>query len=284
MLQLRRLGADHQPREVGIADGARIDLAGDLAAAQHRAVVTQRADLVELVADVEDGAAALGQLAQRDEQGLDGLRRQHRGRLVEDQQLGVGEQRAHDLDALALADRQRVHRPLRVDLETVDLGDLHDARRHLGQRQALVEAQPHVLGGGQRVEQAEVLVDHADPELARLRRARDLHLTAVPDHLAGVGPHRAVDDLHQRGLARPVLAQHRVDLPRRHTQVHAVVRADRRVLLGDAEEFEAEHGRGSECGDAQKWYSARIIGVRAVAPSPAPGVSVGLPNLFFQYS
>ena len=57
VLQLRRLGADHQPRQAGVGLGARIDLAGDLAAAQHRAVVAQRADLVELVADVEDRAA-----------------------------------------------------------------------------------------------------------------------------------------------------------------------------------------------------------------------------------
>ena len=47
-----------------------IDLAGDLAAAQHRAVVAERADLVELVADVEDRAAFGGELAQRDEQRL----------------------------------------------------------------------------------------------------------------------------------------------------------------------------------------------------------------------
>ena len=35
----------------------RVDLAGDLAAAQHGAVVAQRADLVELVADVEDASS-----------------------------------------------------------------------------------------------------------------------------------------------------------------------------------------------------------------------------------
>ena len=40
------------------------------------------------VRDVEDGAALAGELAQRDEELLDGLRRQHRGGLVEDQELG----------------------------------------------------------------------------------------------------------------------------------------------------------------------------------------------------
>ena len=43
------------------------------------------------------------------------LRRQHRGRLVEDQQLRVLQQAARDLDALALAGRQRPDRPVRLE-------------------------------------------------------------------------------------------------------------------------------------------------------------------------
>src|SRR5437763_10708816 len=41
--------------------------------------------LVELVADVEDAAAFIGQPAQRDEQRVDRLRREHRRGLVEDE-------------------------------------------------------------------------------------------------------------------------------------------------------------------------------------------------------
>ena len=198
VLQLRRLGADHQTRQAGVVVFGRVELAGDPAAAQHGAALAQGADLVELVADVEDAAAVGGELAQGDEQALDGLRREHRSRLVEDQQLRAGQQRAHDLDPLALADRQRVHRALRVDVQTIGAGHLDDAPRDLGQRARTVESEPDVLGHGQRVEQAEVLVDHADAELARLRRAGHLHRRAVEAHLAGVGAHGAVDDLHQR--------------------------------------------------------------------------------------
>ena len=56
-LQRRRLGADHQARERGVAFLARVAHAGDLAAAQHGAGGAQLADLVQLVADVEDAAA-----------------------------------------------------------------------------------------------------------------------------------------------------------------------------------------------------------------------------------
>ena len=58
-------------------------------------------DLLQLVADVEDRAALGGQAAQGLEQPLDLLRRQHRGRLVHDQQRGILQQAADDLDALA---------------------------------------------------------------------------------------------------------------------------------------------------------------------------------------
>jgi hypothetical protein len=158
----------------------RIDLAGDAAGAQHRAVVAERADLVELVRDVEDRAAFARELAQRHEERLHRLRRQHRRRLVEDQEARLGQQRAHDLDALALADRERVHRPQRIDVEPVFAGDGADPRGHLGERERLVEAEPDVLGRGQRVEQAEVLVDHADAERARRGRRSDLDTPGRP--------------------------------------------------------------------------------------------------------
>ena len=61
----------------------------DLAAAQDGRRVAERDDLVQLVGDVEDRAAARRRDAQRLEQLLDLLRRQHRGRLVHDQQARV---------------------------------------------------------------------------------------------------------------------------------------------------------------------------------------------------
>ena len=62
--------------------------------------------LFEPVPDVEDGAPSRAQPLQRDEQVVGLLRRQHRGRLVHDDELRLLQQAAHDLDALALADRQ----------------------------------------------------------------------------------------------------------------------------------------------------------------------------------
>ena len=241
-----RLRADHQPRQAGVALLARIDLARHPARAQHRAAMAQGADLVELVADVEDRAALVGEPAQRDEQRLHRLRRQHRGRLVQDQQPRRGHQRAQDLDPLALAHRQRMHRALGIERQAV----LGRERAHAGadrvQRHRLVESQPDVLRRGQRIEQREVLVDHADAQRARLRRRTRRPRCAVPQQFAGVGLHRAGDDLHQGGLAGAVLAEHRMDLARRHRQRHRVVGLHAGVLLADAAEFQAWrcHGDG----------------------------------------
>jgi hypothetical protein len=100
---LRRLPADHQPRQRLLRLAARVDHRDDAAGAHHRAAAGQATDLVELVAD-EQHADALGrQPAQGREQRFGRLRRQHRGRFVEDQQFRLRQQRAQDLDPLPLA-------------------------------------------------------------------------------------------------------------------------------------------------------------------------------------
>ena len=100
------LGADHHARQRG--RGLRLGIAGRdlLAAAQDGGGVAEPLHLFQLVADVEDRAALGLQPLQHDEELVGLLRRQHRGRLVEDQEFRILHQRAHDLDALALADRQ----------------------------------------------------------------------------------------------------------------------------------------------------------------------------------
>ncbi len=65
---MRQVGADHHARERRRRFVARIALAGDLSRAQHGRLVAQRADFVELVADVENAAAFGGQASQRLEQ------------------------------------------------------------------------------------------------------------------------------------------------------------------------------------------------------------------------
>ncbi len=83
-----------------------------------------------------------------------------------------------------------------------------------------------------------MLEHHRDAQLARFLRVADLDFLAVPDDVAFIGPHRAVDHLHQRGLAGAVLAEHGVDLAGLDPQADLVVRLDGGVLLADVDEFE----------------------------------------------
>ena len=178
------LAADHHAGERLRGLGARIAGRDHLAAAQDGGGVAQRAHLLELVGDVEDRAAFLAQHPQRAEQLLGLLRRQHRGRLVEDQQLRVLQQAAHDLDALALADREPPDLALRIERQAVAARDFARRARSRPASSALVEAERDVLGDGQLLEQAEVLEHHADAARARRGRAGEHDRLALPAEFA----------------------------------------------------------------------------------------------------
>ena len=74
------------------------------------------------------------------------------------------QQAAHDLDPLALADRQRVHQAPRLERQPVALRHLLDAARQLPRAPPPSSAERDVLGDGQRLEQRKVLEHHADAQ------------------------------------------------------------------------------------------------------------------------
>ena len=101
----QHLAADHQARQpfLGRARGGQgLDL---LAAPEHGDPVGDLGHLVQLVADEDDRLALVGQALDDREQLLRLLRRQHGGRLVEDEDVGAAVERLQDLDPLLLADR-----------------------------------------------------------------------------------------------------------------------------------------------------------------------------------
>src|SRR5690606_19819659 len=99
------LVADHHAGERCGRFFPRIAACDDLAMAKHRRAVAQALHLLEPVRDVEDRLALSAQALQRLEQPVGLLRRQHGGWLVEDDQFGLLQEAADDLDALPLADR-----------------------------------------------------------------------------------------------------------------------------------------------------------------------------------
>jgi len=123
---MRQRLADHEARQLRGARLPRVRASCNATGPQNGRRIAQRSNLIELVADIEDAAALRRKLAQNLEQALDSLRCQHRGRLVEDQQLRVLQQASQDLDPLPLADRQVVQQPVRVDRQAIALGQVGD--------------------------------------------------------------------------------------------------------------------------------------------------------------
>ena len=100
--------ADHHAAHLGDACVLRIAGAGQPAAPQHGEAVAEGFHLAELVADHQHGdLAALRHLAEQAEHLVGLAGRQHRSRLVEDQETLLQIEKLQDFELLLLAGRER---------------------------------------------------------------------------------------------------------------------------------------------------------------------------------
>src|ERR1041384_103626 len=84
-------------------------------------------------------------------------------------------------------------------------------------------AEHDVLGHRHRLDQHEVLVDHADAERDCVVRRFDVARLAVDDDLAAVGGVKAVSDAHRRRLTSAILTDNGMDRPRLNDNIHIIV-------------------------------------------------------------
>src|SRR5689334_9526243 len=84
-------------------------------------------------------------------------------------------------------------------------------------------AEHDVFGDRHRLDQHEVLMDHADAERDCIVRRFDVTRLAVDDDLAAVRRVKAVSDAHRRRLTRAVLADDGMDRPGLNDYVDMVV-------------------------------------------------------------
>jgi hypothetical protein len=83
-----------------------------------------------------------------------------------------------------------------------------------------------------------VLVHHADAGAHRVARPGEVLDVVVQEDLALVGLVQPVEDVHQGGLARPVLAEQTVDFTGSDDQIDVIVGRQGTETLGDPAEFE----------------------------------------------
>ena len=153
-------------------------------------------------------------------------------------------QHARDFHELLQTERQAAHRR-RADRHRCR--DLRDARLRSGAWPASRSTRSRCTGCAPRWtfsatlrsrHDRQFLMHHADPAGARITRRGETDRSPVKSHLALVVGVHAGDDLHQRGLARAVLADQAVDLARLKREIHRPQRRHAAEGLGDPGKFQ----------------------------------------------
>ncbi len=151
------------------------------------------------------------------------------GRLVEQQQLRLGDEGARELDPLQRPERQPGRRPsghvgdpdVVQDLARATANGAAAKRTRSG-----VRADEHVVEHGHRAEQLDVLERARDPAPHDAVRRRTQKALAGEAHAAGVGLVEPGDHVEEGGLAGAVRADQPDDLPRVDVERDVVDRDD----------------------------------------------------------
>ena len=239
---------DHEPDDLRLGEligRARLDVT---AVADDGDDVGELADLLEPVADVEDGHAAVAQAADGGEEAVDLVGRECGGRLVHDQQPRTRRERLRDLEQLPVGDAESAHRGVGADLHRhlpEDAGRLGPHRPPVDDAEAGAEVAPgeDVLGDGQILEDRRLLVHRDDAQAMRGLRVGDPPRRALDRDLALVGLNDPGQDLDERRLAGAVLADERVDGAGADREAHLGDCLDAAVAPRDAAQLHERSGR-----------------------------------------
>ncbi len=196
------------------------------AVVQHQYAGGKRHHRAHDVLDQEDREAGLAIELDQDLDHAVGLRRpQSRHHLVEQKELGVGRERARDLEALAVGQGQG--RGLLVALaEQIELREhLMSARTRLRQLAPVQQrAHDHVVLDRQAGKRAHQLEGAADATPAHRVRREPIDALVPERDGALIGGEHPGDDVEQRGLARAVGADDGEDRALGHAEAHPVDR------------------------------------------------------------
>ncbi len=252
----RRLGrkdlaerpAGDQRDDLGRRDRVRRPAVDDLAVAHHRDAVGQFVDLVQPVGDIDDGDAVALEFADQLEQLAHVGVLQRLGRLVEEQNLRFGGERAGDLDDVALRQRQFGDAPVHRHAQFGG-GDAPKEPLGLGGAAGggeLRRGKLQVFQDGQVRRERRVLIDDGDAVFQHQARARRLDILAVVIDRAGVGPQHAGGNGDQRRFAGAVLADDGMNFAGHDQNVDAFERLHRAEALAHGGE---RHDRDVRRGD-----------------------------------
>src|SRR6266567_1107098 len=141
---------------------------------------------------------------------------QWRGGLIHDDQAALEGDRPRDLYKLALRQAKLCNRLPCVELASQLLQDTASPRVHLAYvyepESSGVAPQENILRHAQLRHERQFLVHKADAQRLRITRSIEPNGPVVPKDFSRIRPHHATDDVHERGLARAILAHERMHL------------------------------------------------------------------------
>ena len=181
------------------------------------------------------------------------LRGQNAGGFVHDQQLGVLQQAADDLDPLTFPGRQIADGAERIQRQAVFLAHLADPGGQIAERRRVLHAERDVLRHVQRVEQRKMLKHHGHAGGAGGARFGRSKGGPVHFQTAAVGLHQPIDHFHQRRLAGAVFPQQGMNFAGADFERHIVIGDDPGISLGQPADFQqwSRHAVVSPCHAAQ---------------------------------
>ena len=257
------LAAEHQRDDLVLAAGRRLRHADDDAVAQHRGAVAMRGDLRHAVRNENDRPAAFAPVTHHLEDPLGEIARQRGGDLVEHQDLGIGGERASQIDQPQDGIGQVAHEGRKRHVGETER--LHPAA-HFGNRH---RREAHVVENRQIGNKRRVLIDRHDAVKARLlgrakrpRRAADRDGPAVRREHAG-------ENLHQGALARPVGAHQCVNLAGAHAHRRRSQRDDRAETLAHVANFEKIFLRGHQVARFADISPDQLLNLESLTPPDA---------------
>ena len=257
--------ADHPLDHPVLVDRGGV-LGGDAAAVpEHRHPVGDLEHVFQEVGDEDEAGARALETVQHGEQLLDLGRGQRGSRLVQDDDPSPAEEDAAKLDQLLQAERQPAAFGGRVDVDPeppqVRLGlARHRPPAHYAGTGGRLVAEEHVLGHAQGRDDRQLLVDHADPGGQRIASGAEMDRPPVDTHLAVIAGVDPGDDLHQRRLARAVLAHEAMHLAGQQRKVDARQR-------GHAAERLADPGQLQDRLASARWRALAHVPVRSGSAS-----------------
>src|SRR5436190_4910149 len=225
------VGDAHAPRRVG-AQLARRALGEDVAALDDRHAVGQVLRLVEVVRGQQDGLAQVAQRADRRPRVAARGGVEPRRRLVEEDQLGVADERQAEVQPPQLAARQFARPHVLLALQPDQRDDLVGISRRRVHPREVRERLAHA----DVVVDARLLQDDAHP-LAQLARPA-ARIEAQDGDLPGAARAIALEDLDGRRLARAVGPEQAEDLAALDAEVDAADGLEVPVGLPQAANFD----------------------------------------------